>query len=68
MKLKYYEWCVLQHPARGKEGKKQTTEVVLPIVQELAEGTDALGMKIARAIPEQYMDEFYRLEVAIRPF
>ena len=68
MKLKYYEWCVLQHPARGKEGKKQETEVVLPIKQELAESEAALGLKIARAIPEEYVDEFYRLEVAIRPF
>ena len=68
MKLKYYEWCVLQHPARGKEGKKQTTEVVLPIVQELAESTAELGMKIARQIPEEYVEDFYRLEVAIRPF
>ena len=69
MKLRYFEWCVLQHPSSDKEvAKTQTTEVVLPVTRELARDESELAMRIARQVPESYMEEAYRLEVSVRPF
>jgi putative ubiquitin-RnfH superfamily antitoxin RatB of RatAB toxin-antitoxin module len=69
MKLRYFEYLILLHPATDKDGKDigKTTILQAP-KQELAKDEAQVGTLAARAIPAEHLENLDRVEIIVRPF
>lgn len=60
-----YEYAVVFHP--GEDDHERARVVVGP-EHTLAQTEQGAVMKVARAIPEEYIDREENIEILIRPF
>jgi hypothetical protein len=67
--MQLYQYAVLLHPTRDAKESGALSKVILPPSKwMLAESEAEVVMKAGREIPEDYISEADRLEVAVRPF
>ena len=67
--MSLYQYAVLQHPtAEQKKNGTKSVVVIPPTEFFLANNEGEAHMIAVKAIPDYYMEEADRLEVAVRPF
>lgn len=65
MRSKVFEYLILLHPSEDEKGK---TKVIVEKTTLLASDLDVAKTLVARAIPEEFLEELENVEVLIRPF
>ena len=67
-KAKLFQYAVIWNPseAQEEEGKKATLIVELTTV--LASNEKSIGLKAAKAIPDEYDEELDQIDIVIKPF
>ena len=68
MKLNLFQYAVLLHPKKNKDGYDDNTELLVEPTTMLAKDDKQAGIKIARQIPEGHLDSLDRVEILVRPF
>ena len=68
---KVFEYCVLYHPKQTKDeaerGIVPKSILVKPITSTLALSDKEVAMKVARELPDDYVDKFDDVQIIIRP-
>lgn len=70
-KQRLFEYAVIYHPKPTKEQRdadeSPKSTIVVPLNSTLAFDEKEVGMRVARALPEEYTDKFDSIEILIRP-
>ena len=67
--MKLFQYAILLHPTKKQAEEDGTSSIILVgITTILAVSHEAAFLLAAREIPEIYMKELDRIEVAVRPF
>lgn len=66
---KIFTYAILHHPEPAKEGDPvPASELVIPPTELVAKNGNEALIRVAREIPEKYVDHLDEIEVLIRPF
>lgn len=70
--MKLFEYAVIFNPLptedQVKRGERPKAKLIVPITELLANDEKEASMIAARAIPEDYINQLDRVQIAIRPF
>lgn len=67
--MKLYEYAVFKDEKKDKEGNViDGATVLVPPTTVLASDDKQVGIRAAKAIPEEHMDDLDRIQVVVRPF
>ena len=68
----YYEYIILHHPAvsqrEREDGVKKPSQVIKELNYMLAEDSKTVGLRAAREIPTEFIENLEEVEIIIRPF
>ncbi len=68
MKDKLFEYAVLLHPTKEESEKGTRSKLITPPATVLARDEKEVQMLISRQLPEDQLQNWDRIEVAVRPF
>lgn len=70
--MKIYEYAIIHHPlatkAQHEAGQSPRSELLVDVKRVLAASEKEAQMIAARDIPEAYLSQLDRVEIALRPF
>jgi hypothetical protein len=67
--VQLFEYAVFKDEKRDKDDQITEPAVVLvPPTTVLAENDKQVGIRAAKAIPDEHMDDLDRIQVVVRPF
>jgi len=68
-KSKLFQYAVLKHPKTNKEGKTEgNTEVLVQPTTILAVDEKTAAIKVAKAIPDNEMENLENIEIVLQSF
>lgn len=69
MKSQLFQYAILHNPVIAEEGKVQEkAKVIKGIDTILAKNQEEATIRIAREIPEEYLDKLDEVDIVVRPF
>ena len=65
---KLFTYAVLHHPKKKKDQDREPSSIIIEPRNILANDDKQAGIKIARELPEKYLDVLDEVEILVRPF